>query len=631
MAGNASAIRAGRAYVELFGDDDKLRTTLDSAAARVKGFGLSIAAIGAKLGGLGVALATPLGIATKMFAGSELNDMSARTGMSVERLSELGHAAQQTGTDLGTVEGAVRKMQKALSAAANGNTQATVAFESLGLSVERLSRLSPDQQFEAVARAISAVPNPTAKAAAAMTLLGKSGTALLPMIGDLDALTREARDLGLVMSTEDARAADALGDAMDSMVAVAKRTALTIGAALAPALTDLAGWLTRVVIDVNGWLRENQGLVVTIGKVALGLVAVGGALVVVGGLVSAFGVAIGAVSAALGIVGSVLAALLSPIGLIVAAFAAGGAALVYFTEVGSQALGWLGQQFEALKSDAITAFGGMADAMAAGDLMLAGKILWAALKIEWLKGTNYLKGVWSDWGLAFVQVWADAKTAVAGLMIDLVDGARAIWADLTASMSGSWGDLIKTLLPTLNPVAQALQALGFDVGGLVDQGLNAVGLQTGQADQARQTALAQIGTENMAAHRALTDQATADTEARREGAANSMAGAAADLAAAQEELAKLTGEAGKKRESMIAGAAASKPGSPTFTPEGLDQALAASPTKVDTRGTFSGALVGLLGAGDSTASDQLKEQKKTNKGIDDLNKNIERARWVLTD
>uniref|UniRef100_A0A7C4QS40 Uncharacterized protein n=1 Tax=Schlesneria paludicola TaxID=360056 RepID=A0A7C4QS40_9PLAN len=49
--------------------------------------------------------------------------------------------------------------------------------------------------------------------------------------------------------------------------------------------------------------------------------------------------------------------------------------LINMSDLGGQALDWLGQQFQALKSTAIRTFGGIGDALAAGALSLAARIL----------------------------------------------------------------------------------------------------------------------------------------------------------------------------------------------------------------------------------------------------------------
>src|SRR3990167_3819083 len=46
--------------------------------------------------------------------GSEINDMSVRTGFSRESLQELKFAADQTGVSMETIEGSTRKLTKAL-------------------------------------------------------------------------------------------------------------------------------------------------------------------------------------------------------------------------------------------------------------------------------------------------------------------------------------------------------------------------------------------------------------------------------------------------------------------------------------------------------------------------------------
>ncbi len=67
MAGS-SAVRAGRAFVELFADDTMLIRTLRRAEARVRRFGTNIHNIGKQLGTLGLALSAPLVASVKVFA-----------------------------------------------------------------------------------------------------------------------------------------------------------------------------------------------------------------------------------------------------------------------------------------------------------------------------------------------------------------------------------------------------------------------------------------------------------------------------------------------------------------------------------------------------------------------------------
>ncbi len=74
----ADAIRAGRAFVELFADDSKLVRGLRAAQAKLKAFGAAVTGMGLKMMGLGAAMLAPLAGAAKSFAdtGSRLLDLS---------------------------------------------------------------------------------------------------------------------------------------------------------------------------------------------------------------------------------------------------------------------------------------------------------------------------------------------------------------------------------------------------------------------------------------------------------------------------------------------------------------------------------------------------------------------------
>ncbi|TVQ64490.1 MAG: hypothetical protein EA379_01345, partial [Phycisphaerales bacterium] len=89
--GASGGIRAGRAFVEL-GVDDRMARGLRNAQRRLQAFGAGVRAIGTGFTAIGGAVLAPLGLATRTFAraGDELDKMSARTGISVEALSEMG-------------------------------------------------------------------------------------------------------------------------------------------------------------------------------------------------------------------------------------------------------------------------------------------------------------------------------------------------------------------------------------------------------------------------------------------------------------------------------------------------------------------------------------------------------------
>jgi hypothetical protein len=242
------AIQAGKAFVEFVLSDKKV--------------GGQIAAIGSKMrkmGGIGLAVSGPLTAAfaatalTFASVGSELADLHARSGRSVQDLSELKYAAKQSGTDLGTLEKAFRVLQ------AKGTDPA---------------------EFDTIAAEIGAIPDETERARAAMELFGKkTGASILPLLQDLPELRQKARDLGVTMSAENAAAADELGDALDTAGDQFQALVVQIGAAIAGPLTKFLVWSQQMLAGVIEFVRENPNMVAAIAATTAAIAAVSAAAV----------------------------------------------------------------------------------------------------------------------------------------------------------------------------------------------------------------------------------------------------------------------------------------------------------------------------------------------------------------
>jgi hypothetical protein len=651
---SAGGIRAGKAYVEMSADNSTLQRGLRQAEASLKAWGASIATLGAKLSAVGGSITAPFLAAAKGFAdfGSTLADTSARTGVSVETLSALGYAAEMTGSSLGDVENGVRRMQKALTDGSLENQQAAQTFAQLGLSIEELVKLTPDQQFAKIAKAIAAIPNPTAKAGAAMQIFGKSGTLLVPMIDDLESLTTEAKSFNLVWTGEEADKADALGDAFDLLTKVVSRTVAVVGSALAPALTDVLSTFAGVAKYAIEFAQNNQQLISTVFKVGVAVAGAGAAIVALGGAISGAGVVAGTLASAVGVVGTGLAALLSPIGLVVGGVAGLAIWLAKTSDVGQQALAFLGGAFDSVRSVAIEAFGGIANALKTGDISLAGKILWAGLKVTFLEGTNYLRALWADWGTATIAVARSVQYKVSGYLTEIWSSVKTGVVNATSGAEAIWTTFVNGLASSINSFAGiirkvAAQIKGFFTGADVDAEIKRITEEVEAAnraqEQVRQDQLAEVGKSNLKstgqieadrqqAQAALADQQEAANDATRREALAGIAKGAADLLAAQKELAALTGQAAKKAGES---ATAIKPKLPKaiegLEDRGIPEAVQEVKSKVDVAGSFSGLNLAGLSAGSSVVEqDQLASLKGIEKQMDRLNHAAQIGRLVFS-
>lgn len=353
----AHGIRAVRAFVELFADDSQLVRGLKAAERRLKAFGAGVRSIGTQLLGVGAGIATPLVAATDVFVdlGDQLAKMSARTGISVECCRNWGYAAEQSAVDLSGLEGGVCKMQRFVFEAAKvrrplrGRCQASASLSRIW------PNCPPDQQFERIADRQAEIDDPVTRAALAVEVFGKTGTSLLPLMQDgakgIAALRQQARDLGLVISTEGATAAETFGHRLSDLWKLVKSGVFVVGTALAPLLQDLAISATRIAKGIADWVRQNRALIVTEFKVAVGIAVAGAALAAIGALISvvatAFGLAasvITRVGTAVGVIVASVSALLSPLGLVVAGIVGLGVYLIYESGAGAAALDWLGRK-----------------------------------------------------------------------------------------------------------------------------------------------------------------------------------------------------------------------------------------------------------------------------------------------
>lgn len=446
MAAGAQGIKAGRAYVEI-GTYSKVAAGLRRAQRRLKAFGSTVGAIGAKMMRMGALAMAPLLLSGKAFAsmGDNIAKMAKRTGLSVAALSELRYVATQTGTELGAFEKSIRRMQVTIFDAGRGLSTAVDGLAALGLTYKDLKELSPEGQLKLMAEQLSKVEHASEKAAIASMVFGRSGTALLPMMAagakGIDDLQKKARRLGLTMSAEDAAAAEEFTDAMDSASHASKMMAFHVGAALAPVLQDLADNIASAAKWTADWIRRNRMLFVTILKITGAVLASGVALVALSLVIKLITFAISGLLVILALAkaafvafGAVLTFLLTPLGLVILTIGLLGTYILTATKAGAKALGWLGDKFGKLETDVRRAWAGIGDAIASGDIGLAVQIMWLTIKKAWQDGTKDLRQAWTDYMMFFKLSWLEGSRFIARSWIALTGVLKKIWSEF----SGWW-------------------------------------------------------------------------------------------------------------------------------------------------------------------------------------------------
>ncbi len=464
----AGGVRAGGAFVEIFAKDSALTKGLKKAKKEVEDFGKSVLKIGAGLGAIGAGITGPLIAATAHFAesGAALKDMSERTGVSVESLSVLGFAAKQSGADIGAVEVGVRKMQKALVAGSEENKQAVGTFASLGLSVQVLSRLKPEEQFAMIGKRIASIKDETARAGAAMMIFGRSGTQLIPMLTHMEKLSREAHEFGLVMSTETAEDAKKLKDSMGLLEAVIGKITGKIGSALAPSFEAWNIQMATLGKQMMHFIDVNKPLIVTAFQVGLAITAAGVAVVGLGTAIVGVSAMIGAISTIVATLHTGLLLLATPIGGLIVGFAATTTAMGAWGD----AIKLLKGQFGSFLKIAQDTFKGIGDAIKAGDIELAAKILFAGLKVEFLKGTADITSIWSAWSIDITKIFRGISFNIASHIIDIQAAIEGIQAKAgSVAGTGSLASVAGKALGITPAIGKAFDAVGKEADGVANR------------------------------------------------------------------------------------------------------------------------------------------------------------------
>lgn len=455
MAGNNSkGVRAGRAFVELFLEDNRLYRGLSLAKAKLQAFGASMAAIGVRAAAVGGAMLAPLTKAATDAAtrGRDITALADRFGLTAESVSTLAGAFDLVGASGEEFAGVMDGIAAKVKHAADANDELIQGLR--GLNGRQLLNMPLDKQLDAIAAKFGTIKNPIDQATVAQELFGASGLKLLPYLKDgakgFARLKDEAVKAGAVMSGADARAGSDATKALNTIWVELKNTIVAVGSALLPTSDMTKDFTTRVreaFSEARKWISENRGAIVVIAKLAAGLVAGGVALI-------AFNAALGIGFGILSTIGTVIGALLSPLGIATAAVVGLTAAFLTQTETGRKMCADLGNAFTGMGQTFRETWGGVVERVKAGDLQGAFAIVAAGVKTLWAQLMLALRKGWND----FMKWTVDALRAnpwilplIGGIVGGLTAGPVGALAGAAAGAGGAvaleaFGDKLKDVL-----------------------------------------------------------------------------------------------------------------------------------------------------------------------------------------
>jgi hypothetical protein len=190
-------------------------------------------------------------------AADEIGKMSQRVGASVENLSALSLVAKTSDVDMATLTKTMIALTRRVSELQGGSKEAARDFGALGLSARDFKGKDAAQQVDVVAAAFERLRDSPEKTALGFRIFGRQVGAVIPLLNSLagegglqGAITR-ARELGVLLSEDTARAAQAINDDLTIIKEQVMAGAARFVEGLAPAIHAVFG-------DIQEDLGNNQ-------------------------------------------------------------------------------------------------------------------------------------------------------------------------------------------------------------------------------------------------------------------------------------------------------------------------------------------------------------------------------------
>ena len=213
------------------------------------------AAVGAATTGL---------VASYVNAVREVDLFSQRLGVSTEKMSRYGNMARFVNSDLDNVVESIAELAVRVN---EGGENIEEALNRVGLSINDLRGLNPDEMFDRFTRAAQGTSDTVEVTAAVMDIMGDEAQRLIPLMrGTAEEIERIA-NAGPIFTAEDAKNVRELSIAWQEFLGNIQTIGFFIADLLAPAVTSLLNAANSLLDPIKEWIRSNKELDETIKKV----------------------------------------------------------------------------------------------------------------------------------------------------------------------------------------------------------------------------------------------------------------------------------------------------------------------------------------------------------------------------
>jgi len=239
----------------------------------------SIGSMKAAIGAAGIGIVGIFGSSTKAALDYEkaLLGLSRTSGMSVATSSELAFAASQVGMSTDDLTRNIGFLARSLGTLEKNADSETNAFNRFGIEVHNANGgLLPTQEIIGkVADRFKSMPDGVQKSALAMSIFGREGRAMIPLLNQgsegLEKMRDKAQGLGLVV--ENVSALKSYVSAQRQWSATLQSLQIQIGNGVLPVLTSFSKAITGLLQAFNRINPETRTAIITVTTMGASLAA----------------------------------------------------------------------------------------------------------------------------------------------------------------------------------------------------------------------------------------------------------------------------------------------------------------------------------------------------------------------
>jgi len=170
-----------------------------------------------------------------------LAKQSQMAGVTTESLSALAYAADLAGVSQDTLVTSMARLSKGMSDAAMDTGEALKGFQALNIDYKNIQ--STDDALLQISERFSQLADGTNKTAIAISLFGRSGAQLIPLLNGgaegFEKLKQEAEKLGLVIGGDTTKSAEQFNDSLTQLGSIFTGLANEIATAVLPMLNNI--------------------------------------------------------------------------------------------------------------------------------------------------------------------------------------------------------------------------------------------------------------------------------------------------------------------------------------------------------------------------------------------------------